>query len=220
MQKLTDITRRHEKIYSTILSFSFDEEEEYFKSEAYFQKLQQQLIESFSEIRKVDMSIDLQKGFRIILQMIDNARNLLQYQFNLRKGKAYYLENKINVNEFLDHNIQRSAWEKMDLTISDLSVNQKMAFFMLTNVMLQFRQFFVDLAEKMLNKKSSKEMAENLVDKCSIVPYFEDENAKRYESFDKFLESLPADANPKLVKIEPSSLDHYTEDEEEKENDF
>jgi hypothetical protein len=217
MQNLTKLTRRYEKVYPSILKFEFDQEMDYFKTEAYFQKLQEQLIESFSNIKKFEMSIDLQKGYRILLQMIDNARNLLQYQMNVRTGRAYYLENKINIKEFLSKNIEKEAWEKMDVeNVFELSVNERMAFFVLSNVMLRFREFFIDLTEKMLNKPHTKKMAENLVDKVSVVPIFEDETARKHDSLEKFVSSLPSNSNSTVVKIEPPTV----EDENESEDDI
>jgi hypothetical protein len=218
MEKLADLTRKYEKIYPSILNKEFDEDMDYFQTEAHFQKLQEKIIESYLSLKKSEMSLDLQKGYRILLQMIDNARNLIQSQMNIRTGKAFYIHNKVNVDDFLSKNIEKDAWQKMDVgNALELDVSKRLAFFVLTNAMMLFRDFFIELVEKMLNKLITKEMAENLVDKVVISPIFEDAAARKHDSLQKFVESLPESAKGRLVTIHPSISEDLSDQESDQE---
>ena len=190
---MQDFTIENEKLFSELLKTDFDIEEDYYETDAKLQSVQEQLIGCYKKVRECEKTILLQAGYRVILTMMENCRNVVQFHLNLRFGKAYYLMERLNVVDFMNKNLDKEAFKKMDLEkTKDLNVVQKIAFFTLSSILIQFRQFFVDFVHKMLNKKVETDMAENFVDKCVMTPYFEDENGQHHETLDGFLKNLEA----------------------------
>jgi hypothetical protein len=192
----------------------FEKENDYFQTDCQLQKLQEKIINVFKQIGKDENSATLQKVFRIFLQMLDNARNFLQYHMSMRLGKAFFLQDRLDVKNFLEENIQKEAWERMDLTkVGDFTSTQRMAFVMLSNVFLQFREFYISLSEKILNMKVTRLMAENIVDRCNMSPVFEDEKGEKHESFEKYFEAHPTTKH-KVVVLDPPKSDDENEFDE------
>ena len=199
---MQDINFSNEKIFGDIKSFSFDNENDYYTADCKLQTIQESIILSFEKIRESEKSVLLQAGYRIVLQMLENFRNFIQYQLNLRFGKCYYLMDRLNIDEFFQTCLDKEAMNRMNMDdIKKLNIFQKMSFFTLSTVMLQIRAFYVDFVERMLNTKISTEMAETFVDKCAMTPCFEDSNGVTHQSFDDYLKTNGIERKKRVVEI-------------------
>lgn len=184
--------KENEKIFYGILSSDFDDEVDFYTADCEIQTIQEKILGEYRKLSDYEKPIVLQAGYRVLLQMMENCRHFLQFQLNLRFGKCYYLIDRLDLEKVLEELLDKKAFDRMDLsTVTDLDPLKRLCFFKISSVMLQFRSFFIKLVEDIFNKEITEKMAENFVEKCTMVPQFElvDGKGVVHATFEDFLKA-------------------------------
>lgn len=157
-----------------ITASDFDKIEDYAKCDQLLKEIQESFADMFKKLMDEQKCRIICSGFRIIFEMVQNCRGLVQFQGNIRFGKAFFPVENFDCEKFIEQNIPEESRQNMDFSEAEtITDTQKRVFLRISTLMLEFREFYVELTKRFFNMGITHIMAETFVDKCVMTPSFE-----------------------------------------------